>query len=50
MGSDLLVISYYVRSSVGLVTIAECMHSNEKCSFVILCKVIVMEKLSPNVL
>jgi hypothetical protein len=50
MGSDLLVISYYVRTSVDLVTMAKYMHPNEKCSFVILHKVCVMEKLSPDVL
>jgi len=44
IGSDLLVVSYCVRTSVGLVTLAKCMHSNEKCSFVKLRKVCVMEK------
>jgi len=34
MDSDLLVFSYCVRPSVGLVTLAKCMHSNENCSFV----------------
>ena len=50
MGSDLLVVSYYVWTSVGLITLAKCMHLNEKCLFVILRKVCVMEKMSPNVL
>jgi len=50
MGSDLLVVSYCVRTSVGLVALAKRMHSNENCSFVILRKVCVMEKMSPNVL
>jgi len=44
MASDMLIISYYVWTSVGLVTVAKYMHSNEKCSLVILHKICVMEK------
>lgn len=29
MGSDLLVVSYYVQTSVGLAALAKCVNSNE---------------------